>query len=129
MPMGRLMSMGYEIKMTEILAKPCTYNAVIDTITYCFKSLYMKMDTSKVMGNNPISINYAFDKIAILASTNDNIKKLIATYKSTFTLSTLGDYDNFEDYKKKNRNKRNELNQKTNPIDFSKRFSIDAKRL
>jgi thiol-disulfide isomerase/thioredoxin len=123
MPMGPLMSMGYEIKMTEIFAKPCTYNAVIDTITYCFKSLYMKMDTSKVMGNNPISMYYNFDKLETTSSSNDSIKKLIAKYKRTFVSSILADFASFEDYKKTERNKVVDMNKKTNPIDLSKRFS------
>ena len=123
MPYGPLSSLGYEIKMTEIFAKPCTYNAVIDTISYCFKSLYMKMDTSKVMGNNPISMYYNFDKLKTSSSTNDSIKKLIAKYKQIYVPSILADYASFEDYKKTDRNKIVEPNPKANSVDLSKRFS------
>lgn len=123
MPVGSLQSMGLETKMTDLFAKTCRYTAVIDTISRCFRSLYMKMDTSKVMGNNPISMYYNFDKLKTTPSTNDSIKKIIAKYKQIYLPSILADYASFEDYKKTDRYKVVELNPKANPIDLSKRFS------
>jgi len=103
MPRGPLMSMGYEIKMTEMFAKPCRYTAVIDTLSRCFRALYMKMDTSKVMGENPVSIYYNFDKIGLTDTTHDSIRQHIVNLKKSNLLTTLTDNVRFEDYKKKDR--------------------------
>ncbi|MFZ4399779.1 MAG: peroxiredoxin family protein [Bacteroidales bacterium] len=104
MPVGSLQSMGLETKMTDLFAKTCRYTAVIDTISRCFRSLYMKMDTSKVMGNNPISINYNFDKTTITTLTQDSIRQIVSNFKNKYRLSALTESVNFDDYKKADRN-------------------------
>ncbi len=124
MPPSPLMSMGYEMKMTEMFAKPCSVFAVIDTINYCFKSLYMKMDTSKIMGNNPISINYNFDKLAMTSLTNDSIRQVIANYKKAFMPSPIDDSFVFEKLKKKARNKIIDATNPENTSDNSQKYLI-----
>lgn len=103
MPGGPLMSMGYEVKMTEVFAKPCTYIAVMDTLSRCFRSLYLNMDTSKVMGDNPISIHYNFDKIGLTSNTHDSIRQMIVLLRKSFSLSTFKDNPGFEEYKNNDR--------------------------
>lgn len=124
MPGGPLMSMGYEMKMTEMFAKPCTYTAIIDTITRCFQSLYMKMDTSKVMGNNPISINYNFDKSAITSFSYDSIRQLVSNLKKTYQLSALTESVSFEDYKSADRNKIKTVVKTAIPDDASQKYLL-----
>lgn len=103
MPMGHLMSLGYEFNITNMFAKPCTSFAVIDTISRSFNSLYMKMDTSKVFGNNPVSLNFRLNKLEISTHTNDSIRQLIKNYRNTFRLAEINDNISFGKFNVKDR--------------------------
>jgi thiol-disulfide isomerase/thioredoxin len=103
MPMGHLMSFGYEFDTANLFAKPCFCFAVIDTISRSFNSLYMKMDTSKVFGNNPVSLNYKFKKLEISSRTNDSIKQLIRNYRNTYKLTEITDNISFDKFNVKGR--------------------------